>query len=87
MGTYITNLNITFSNDTSNRLVSHINLICSLMKHLIFSQIKALQLSQCVVMQVVTLQTSINISTKWFLYLQASEIAIISTLEVDRATT
>lgn len=66
MSIYLAYLNITFMNDTSNKMISHTNILRPFMKHLTFSQTNstpAITLFRSARSNLLKVQ-SINISTK-----------------------
>src|SRR6266508_6964317 len=85
MSTDLAYFNITLSNNISNIVIPHINMLCPFMKHLIFCKI-ALWLSQNIVVQDVTPQSSVYKPLNQITSLHASEIAIYSASVVDKAT-
>lgn len=77
MSTYLANFNITFSNDTSNVMLSDVNMLRSFIKHLILCKANT-------ILTVTKYYSARRTSTK--LSLQATEIAIYSASVVDKAT-
>src|SRR5438105_12396334 len=86
MSTDLACFNITLSNNISNIVVPHINMLCSFIKHLIFCKTDSTLLSQNIVVQDVTPQSSVYKPLNQIASLHASEIAIYSASVVDKAT-
>jgi len=86
MSTDLAYFNITLSNNISNIVIPHINMLCPFMKYLIFVRQITLWLSQNIVVQDVTPHSSVYKPLNQIASLHASEIAIYSASVVEQAT-
>src|SRR6266508_2210744 len=87
MSTDLAYFNITLSNNISNIVMPHINMLCPFMKHLIFCKTDStLAITKYSSARCNFAKLSIQTPLNQIASLHASEIAIYSALVVDKAT-